>query len=71
MAYKVKYTTLAILQDGTNGNIPQGSQTIYTDWDIPEIKSKIDLHYTIIGLKYTAVIDSIERVEGFCLPVNL
>jgi hypothetical protein len=71
MAYKVRYTTLAILKDGTTGNIPQSSDTIYTDWDIPDIKKKIDLHYEILDKKLVAVIDSIERVEGFCLPVNL
>ena len=71
MAYKVKYTTLAILKDKTIGNIPQSSDTIYTDWDIPDIKSKIDLHYVTMGKELVAVIDSIERLEGFCLPVNL
>jgi hypothetical protein len=71
MAYKVKYTTLAILKDKTIGNIPQSSDTIYTDWDIPDIKAKIDLYYQILDKKLVSVIDSIERVEGFCLPVNL
>lgn len=69
MTYKVKYTTLALLEKGI-GNVPQFSGTIYTNWEIPFIKDKIDLYYETVGKKYVAVIDSIERVDGFCLPVQ-
>ena len=71
MAYKVKITALAKMDDGRIGNIAQFSEIIYTDWNIEKIKEKIDLHYESIGKKYVAVIDSIENVKGFCLPVNI
>lgn len=71
MAYKVKYTTLALLEDGKAGNIPQGNETIYTDWPIDVIKAKIDESFFIKGKKLVAVIDLIERVEGSCLPSNI
>jgi len=71
MAYKVTFTALALLDDGKVGNVPQFTQTIYTDWDTDNIKTKIDLHYATTGKKYVALIDTIERVNGFCLPVQI
>lgn len=69
MAYKVKFNTLALLTDGSTGNVIQFTDTVYTDCEIDQIKLKIDLHYLTIGKKVVSVIDSIEKIDGFCLPL--
>lgn len=70
MAYKVTFTALALLENGNHGNVPQFTETIYTDCGIDQIEFKINLHYATLNKKYVAVIDSIERIKGFCLPVQ-
>lgn len=65
MSYKVKYYTLAIMPDGTPGNIKQGGGQFFTDAainDIPQMLNKYLEQKKLIG-----VIESINNVQGFCL----
>lgn len=68
MSYKVNYYTLAILKDGTIGNILQYRGHVFTDLPIEKIPSSLD---EMLGKgdkhKYVGVIENIEDVGGQCL----
>lgn len=62
MLYKVYYSTVAILQDGTIGNLKQGGNTLFTNHPIEEIQGVINDF--LKPKKLVAVIHSIERLSG-------
>lgn len=68
MAYKVTYNTVAIMNNGTYGNISQGKGVIYTDADISEIETAINEY--LQPSKRVAIIEKIETVQGSLLTVK-
>ncbi|WP_283640103.1 hypothetical protein [Mesonia mobilis] len=65
MSYKVDYIKLAIMPDGTTGNINQGGGVFYTDENIekiPELVNKV-----LEKQKRKAIIQKITKLEGKCL----
>lgn len=65
MAYKVEYSTVGIMKDGTHGNINQGNGVVYTDVNLAAIPVTLDNH--LEGSKRVAIITKIIKVEGVCL----
>ena len=65
MSYKVSYYKLALMDDGTTGNIRQGSGIAYTDKPIEKIPESLNKH--LKDKKRIAVIQEIVKVEGWCL----
>lgn len=65
MSYKVDYYTLALMKDGTAGNIKQGTGTVYTDNDIELIPLTLNEH--LRSKKRIGVVTKIEEVEGECI----
>ena len=63
--YKVKITLLALMEDGSSGNISQGECIIYTDVELKEIDSAID--NTLKDEGYCCRIQSVERINGAIL----
>jgi hypothetical protein len=68
MAHKVEYQTLAIMKDGTFGNINQGNGTIYTDAFIEQIPNLLNEY--LVPKKLIGIIKKIESVKGNCLTIN-
>ena len=70
--YKVKYTPLKLMSDGSVGNVPQDSDKIlYTDLSIDKISSKLNESLATVGL--AACIISIDAISGHILikPDNI
>jgi hypothetical protein len=65
MAYKVKYYKLALMKDGTNGNINQGQGVIFTDAPIEQIPTILNDH--LQEKKRIGVITNIESISGECI----
>lgn len=65
MSYKVEYYKLALMGDGTHGNIIQGSGTAYTDEPIERIPTLINDY--LKKENRVSVVTNIERVKGKCL----
>ena len=65
MSYKVDYYTLAIMDDGSNGNIKMGDGTIYTGKNLAAIPVLLDEY--LKNSKLSSVITSIVKVDGECL----
>ncbi len=64
--YKVKYTKVALLPDGTRGNVSQGVDYAYIDCLTGYIEGKISHHLSekAYPKKYYPIIESIERIPG-------
>ena len=66
--YKVKYYTLAKLNDGTIGNCEQFRDTYYTEHSIPNIpialQNNIDRKYDGKKTQYVVMITEILRIDG-------
>jgi len=62
MIYRVTYYTLAIMPDGTNGNVKQGHGIAYINNVISNIPDILNRH--LAPKKLTGVILSIEKTEG-------
>ena len=60
--YKVKYTKLAIMKDGTIGNISQGGDTAYMDCGLKNIEAL--LTNDLLDKKRCPVINNIEKING-------
>jgi hypothetical protein len=65
MSYKVDYYTLALMDDGTNGNILQEHGTVYTDAPIEQIPTILNDH--LQDKKRMGVVKTIIKVEGECI----
>lgn len=62
--YKVKYTKLALMPDGSKGNISQGNDIAYMQCNISEIDAILSFNLKRNEKKYHPVIKSIEKIEG-------
>jgi hypothetical protein len=65
MSYKVEYDTVALMDNGTYGNVRQDSGHIYTDAKIAEIPTKLDDF--LKPKKRAAIITQIVDVGGNCI----
>jgi hypothetical protein len=65
MSYKVKYYTLAKMDDGSIGNVRQSGGEFYTDIDLAHIQTRID--GKLESKKQVAIITNIEKKKGFVL----
>ena len=64
--YKINYTKLAIMEDGSTGNISQGKGTAYMVCPISDIENKLikDLAHTANEKKYYPLIITISAIDG-------
>jgi hypothetical protein len=64
--YKVQYTKLAKMNDGTVGNISQGVGFAYMDCTLSEIEAKLqaDLMAEEKRHKYFPSVDSVTQIDG-------
>ena len=60
--YKVTYDTVAILPDGREGNVSQGTGVLYTDHALPDIQRA--LNEAIAPRRLSACILTVERLKG-------
>lgn len=65
MVYKVDYYTLALMSDGTNGNINMGNGTAYMQAPIEKIPTLLNDH--LDSKKRMAVVTNIKKVDGECI----
>ena len=65
MVYKVDYYTLALMSDGTNGNINMGNGTAYMQAPIEKIPILLNDH--LYSKKRMAVVTNIKKVDGECI----
>jgi hypothetical protein len=64
--YKIKYTKLAIVNDGTSGNIPQGVATAYMDCELEHLEARLrnDLSDERKIKRFYPDINNIEKIDG-------
>lgn len=64
--YKVKYTKIAVMKDGTAGNISQGDDIAYVDCNINNIEEKLQefLQDKKKPRQYFPTINVIQRIGG-------
>lgn len=63
--YKVTYEMLAIMDDGSKGNISQGSGVAYMEAGIAAIP--VLLNNYLANKKRVAVISNIQKIKGYCI----
>lgn len=63
--YKVNYYTLALMSDGTNGNINMGNGIAYMQAPIEKIPTLLNDHLDV--KKRIGIVTNIEKVEGECI----
>lgn len=63
--YKVNYYTLAIMPDGTNGNLNMGSGIAYMQAPIEKIPSLLNKH--LESKERIGVATEIRKIEGECI----
>jgi hypothetical protein len=63
--YKVNYYTLALMTDGTNGNINMGNGIAYMQAPIEKIPTLLNDH--LDGKKRIGIVTEIKKVEGECI----
>ncbi len=63
--YKVNYYTLALMPDGTSGNINMGNGTAYMEAPIEKIPILLDDHLS--SKKRIGIITEIKKIEGECI----
>jgi hypothetical protein len=66
--YKVKYYTLALMADGTNGNINMGNGVAYMQMNIEDIPKLLNDH--LDSKKRMGVVTNIEKIDGECIVVD-
>lgn len=64
--YKVEYTRLALMPDGSKGNISQGDNVAYMNCIITEIDQRLNdaLSAPANKKRYIALINNIKRIQG-------
>ena len=67
MSYKVTYYMLAIMKDGSIGNVSQGGGVVYTDTQIQDIPTLLNTHLGKRRKPSIGVIQEILDVGGECL----
>jgi len=63
--YKVNYYTLALMNDGTNGNINMGNGIAYMQAPIEKIPTLLNDH--LDSKKRIGIVTEIKKVEGECI----
>ncbi len=64
--YIVKYTKLAIMKDGTRGNISQGDETAYIDCEFEDIRTKLKAYLlrSERAKKNWPLINTVKKIKG-------
>lgn len=60
--YKVEYFTLALMEDGTSGNIHQGRGVCYTDLELADVESALNRY--LKTRRRCGVVTRVEKVDG-------
>lgn len=68
MVYKVEYYTLALMSDGTNGNINMGNGVAYMQMPIEKIPTILNDH--LDSKKRIGVVTNIKKVAGECIIMD-
>ena len=63
--YKVNYYTLALMTDGTNGNINMGNGIAYMQAPIEKIPTLLNDH--LDSKKRIGIVTKIKKVKGECI----
>lgn len=62
--FKVEYSRLAVLPDGSIGNVNQGNDVAYIDTSLEAIPQSLDNHLFEHGNKYKHVINKVTLIKG-------
>ena len=62
--FKVEYSKLAVLPDGSIGNINQGNDIAYIDSDLENVPQLLSNYLFENGDKYTHIINKVTNVKG-------
>ena len=62
--FKVEYSRLALMPDGSAGNVKQGNDIAYTETDLVSIPVELGKYLKSKGNKYTFIINKITLING-------
>lgn len=65
--YQVDFYTLAIMPNGSAGNVRQAVHRIYSDRPLPEMEKAINAHLRDNGKEETCVITEVKALAGWLL----
>jgi len=66
MIFKVDYTKLALMKDGSTGNIPQGTGIAYMNCELHEIEKilSVKLGNPVNKHRFAPIIEHISLIKG-------